>query len=65
MDDCYTSQSSDVFGIKTVTKRNVRWLENRIVLLLVLVLGLENGIVICRCAVPRTSAFEDEDDFIG
>jgi hypothetical protein len=54
-----------VFGIKTVTKRNARWLENRIVLFLVLVLELENGIVICRCAVPRTSALEDEDDFIG
>jgi hypothetical protein len=54
-----------VFGIKTVTKRNARWLENRIVLVLVLVLELENGIVICRCAVPRTSALEDEDDFIG
>ena len=62
MDDCYTSQPRDVFGIKTVTKRNARWLENRIVL--VLVLELENGVVICRCAVPRTSALED-DNFIG
>jgi hypothetical protein len=64
MDDCYTSQPSDVFGVKTVTKRNLRWLETRIVLVLVLVLELENGIVICRCAVPGISALED-DNFIG
>jgi hypothetical protein len=64
MDDCYTSQPSDVLGVKTVTRRNARWLETRIVLVLVLILELEIGIVICRCAVPRTSAPED-DNFIG